>query len=268
VAATVEALEKSVAYWQREAARDNALAKDGAIAEAQAERTVNQVDEIKGQLNAAREKRNALSHTIRALSWKKAQFTAQLDYFNLTAPFDGVVSRRMADPGDLASPGKPLITVEDRSRLMLAFDVPQKDLDRVHERLSVSWRFAGKSFSANLSHLYPTLSEAKMVRAEVYIDGPDMAVPTMGAYVPMTVQVTKFKNVILVPMDCLIDHSGKTPYVYRVQDERITVLKVKVLGNNSKQAAVEGLNPDDTLVINTFLGWATLADGMSVEVAK
>ena len=34
-------------------------------------------------------------------------------YATLTAPFDGVVTEKSVDPGNMASPGQPLITVED-----------------------------------------------------------------------------------------------------------------------------------------------------------
>ncbi len=40
-------------------------------------------------------------------------------YAVLAAPFDGVVSERHADPGMMAAPGAPLLTVEDESRLQL-----------------------------------------------------------------------------------------------------------------------------------------------------
>lgn len=266
--ATVAALEKSTAYWEREAKRDNTLAKDGAIPEAQAEGTANKADEISGQHDAARRKSTALSETIRSIKRKKAQLQAQLDYYKLQSPFDGVVTRRLVDPGDLASPGKPLITVEDRSRLMLAFDVPQQDLDRIHEGLPVAFTIAGKSLQAKLSHLYPALTAARMVRAEVYIDGPDRTGVTIGAYVPVIVRLSQFTNVTLVPADCLVNNQGKKPYVYVVKNGHVTVRPVTVLGDNGKLNAIEGVKAGEQAVINTFLGWANLAQGMPVEVTK
>ena len=268
VSATVTALKKSVSYWEREAKRDMALAKDGAIAEAQAEGTVNKADEVSGQLDAAYQKQKALSHTIQSLQQKKAQLAAQLNYFTLTAPFDGMVSRRLVDPGDLAAPGKPLITVEDRRRLLLVFDVPQQDLDRVHEGLPVVWQLNEKKYTSSLTHTYPSLTAARMIRAEVNIEGPDMADLTIGAYIPVTVRVNTLKDVVIVPVDCVVKSSVKTPYVFQVKNGHIAVRQITVLGENGKQAAVQGVNPDDALVINTFLGWAMLADGMPVEVSK
>lgn len=45
-------------------------------------------------------------------------------YAALTAPFDGVVTSRTVDPGDLAVPGAPLVVVEDRGPRDGLFAVP------------------------------------------------------------------------------------------------------------------------------------------------
>jgi RND family efflux transporter MFP subunit len=48
-----------------------------------------------------------------------------LGYTKVTAPFDGVITRKYADVGDLASPGKPLLEMEDARDLRLEADVPE-----------------------------------------------------------------------------------------------------------------------------------------------
>jgi RND family efflux transporter MFP subunit len=54
-------------------------------------------------------------------------------YATLTAPFDGVVTEKSVDPGNMASPGQPLVTVEDdRSfRLEVRLDVSRAALVHV-----------------------------------------------------------------------------------------------------------------------------------------
>ena len=48
-----------------------------------------------------------------------------LGYTRVTAPFDGVITRKYADVGDLAAPGKPLLEMEDARDLRLEADVPE-----------------------------------------------------------------------------------------------------------------------------------------------
>jgi RND family efflux transporter MFP subunit len=48
-----------------------------------------------------------------------------LGYTKVTAPFAGVITRKYADVGDLAAPGKPLLEMEDSHTLRLEADVPE-----------------------------------------------------------------------------------------------------------------------------------------------
>lgn len=48
-----------------------------------------------------------------------------LGYTKLVAPFDGIVTRKLADVGDLASPGKPIIEMEDPCALRFEADLPE-----------------------------------------------------------------------------------------------------------------------------------------------
>lgn len=45
---------------------------------------------------------------------------------SLRAPFDGVVAARLADPGDMAVPGKPIVVIHDPASLRLEADVSEK----------------------------------------------------------------------------------------------------------------------------------------------
>lgn len=48
-----------------------------------------------------------------------------LGYTKVAAPFDGVITRKHADVGDLATPGKPLLEMEDSRTLRLEADAPE-----------------------------------------------------------------------------------------------------------------------------------------------
>jgi RND family efflux transporter MFP subunit len=60
---------------------------------------------------------------------KEAQ--AMLGYVEVRAPFAGVISRRLADTGDFASPGKPLVEIENPEILRFEADVPEALIDRI-----------------------------------------------------------------------------------------------------------------------------------------
>lgn len=62
-----------------------------------------------------------------------------LGYTKVTAPFDGIVTRKYADVGDLAAPGKPLLEMEDSRELRLEAGVPEAVVGRLAlgDKLSV-----------------------------------------------------------------------------------------------------------------------------------
>ena len=53
----------------------------------------------------------------------RTQLDVMQGYAAVTAPFDGVVSRRMIDPGSFVAPGTPLLVVQDVSRLRISVSV-------------------------------------------------------------------------------------------------------------------------------------------------
>jgi len=71
--------------------------------------------------STARQARAASDASMEA----QKQAEAVLGYATLVSPLDGVVAERLADPGDIASPGNILLRVFDPTRLML--DVPVRE---------------------------------------------------------------------------------------------------------------------------------------------
>jgi RND family efflux transporter MFP subunit len=51
---------------------------------------------------------------------------ANLSYTSIAAPFDGIVSEKLCDAGDLATPGKPLFRVEQPTDFRLEAYVPER----------------------------------------------------------------------------------------------------------------------------------------------
>jgi len=66
------------------------------------------------------------------------QAMTSLDYTRIRAPFDGVVTGKKADRGSFASPGMPILTVEDTRRYRLEVAVNEGDLRHVQTGGEVS----------------------------------------------------------------------------------------------------------------------------------
>ena len=266
--ATVESLEKTSAYWQREAERDSTLVEKGAIPGAQGEGTADKANEAKGKLDAARQKSAAIQHQTESLKRKQAELETTLGYCTIRSPFNGLVSHRMVDPGDLAAPGKSLMVIEDRSRLKLCFDVPQQDLPQIREGLAVEYLVAGRKRTATVSHMFPSLSTARMLRGEVYLEGAGTDGLSSGAYVPLRVALGKRKDVTLVPAASVVESPDRKSHVFVVADGHLEARPIDILGYSGGDVAVEGVHVGKQVVLSTFLGWAQLSSGLRVEAMK
>ncbi len=237
-------------YWQKEYERDEALFKAGAISEEEFDRAKVAFAKGKAALSSAEKRIDELS--------------AQLDYLQIKSPYDGIVSKRFVDPGDMAMPGRPLFLIEDRSRLKLCFDVPQEDVGIVKKGGAVYFSVNGKEFSATITNVFPSLDNGRMVRVEVYVDPiPDLKT---GEYVKLKVLTARKQDVIVVPESSIVRQDGKRPYVFIVEKGRLKVFPV-ITGIKSKGfVEVRNLPEGVAVVKNQYLSWTRLSDGEAVKI--
>ena len=256
---TITSLETNLDFWSKENERDSGLARQGALDQATADATKNRLAGARAKLDAARDNAKSLNHRLKIIE-------AKLTYTCLTSPFDGLITSRDVDPGDLATPGKLLMVVEDHSRLKLAFDAPQEDFDFLKEGLPVHTRVSGKEFSLRITHIYPSFDRTRMVRVEAAVS-PDSGF-RIGAFVPLSVVAVYHENAVTVPGESLLENSDGAVAVFVVKEGKLEVRPVKKIMESGGKAEVEGVNPGEQVVTSTFLGWATLASGLKVEVIR
>lgn len=99
-----------------------------------------QFDEVKARQQSALAHRDLARAAQLQAKAAVTEAKAVLDFTRVTAPFDGVITERKLDPGAMASPGLPILTVEDVSRYRLEASVNENDLRyvRMGDRVPVS----------------------------------------------------------------------------------------------------------------------------------
>jgi len=125
--ATIDAREIRAQYDEALAVRE------------QAESDLNRATNLFGQNILSQSEYDAAQSKFRVADAAAAAAKTLLDYTKVTAPFAGVITRKDADVGDLAAPGKPLLEMEDPLHLRLEADVPEALVDKVKlgDKLSV-----------------------------------------------------------------------------------------------------------------------------------
>jgi RND family efflux transporter MFP subunit len=118
----------------------------------QAQKSVSpqELDEVGRRAEASVERVEALRAQTEAAKAQDSGARAMLGYTRLRAPFAGVITARLADPGTLASPGLPLLQVDSAGPLQLQATVDESAIGSVRKGMKVPVSLAGAS-TANLT---------------------------------------------------------------------------------------------------------------------
>jgi RND family efflux transporter MFP subunit len=101
--------------------RDQMLYKEQAISLEALQKSTAQKDSAYAQVRSVEEKIKALKNSHNAA-------VLETSYASLSSPIDGVVTKRLQEPGDLAMPGKPVLRVECATDFKVVVQVPQADM--------------------------------------------------------------------------------------------------------------------------------------------
>ncbi len=183
----------------------------------------------------------------------KAQESAantMLGYTRLRAPFDGVVTERRVDPGALATPGTPLLTIEKSGRLRLEVSVDESLLSTIRIGASIPViidAIGNNSLAGKVAEIVPAAdpgSHSFMVK----IDLP----PTQGLRSGMfgRAQLSRgSKAALVVPRSAVVTH-GSLQGVYVVDANKIANLRYITLGNTPGEQVdvLSGLTAGETVI--------------------
>ncbi len=179
----------------------------------------------------------------------------------VVAPFDGVITRKQADVGDLATPGRLLVEIEDPARLRFEADVPEALLDRLKLGAKLPLRISSlkDSLEGAVSEIAP-VAEAVSRTYLVKLDLPVVAGLRAGQFGRVSVP-TGEAAVPHVPMSSVIQR-GQLEFVFVAEGGKAQLRLIRTgkrLGNDVE--VVSGLNVDERIVVDP----AKIQDGQPVE---
>ena len=123
-AALVESTKKQVAAARGALTTARANLQNPAIRSSQASAVQKQITQAQSDVSAAQADAERAQAQL-----KEAQ--ANRNDLNIVAPFDGTIATRSAEPGEVVSPGTPIVTMLDLSKVYLRGFVPEGDIGRV-----------------------------------------------------------------------------------------------------------------------------------------
>lgn len=202
---------------------------------------------------------------------QQVNFNAQ--YARITAPADGFIVKKIANVGELAGPGTPVLfmsSVSGSSKWILRTGVSDKEWAAAEagNNATVSFdAFPGKSFPAIVSKKALAADEQSgSFGLELQVDfGKEQ--PALGLFGKAQIHTSGKSIGFSVPYEALLEANGKNGYVF-VSDDRKTVKRIPVIissiTNNTVYIA-SGLEGHQWVV---SAGSPYLADGSAIKVIQ
>src|SRR5581483_11371164 len=179
------------------------------------------------------------------------------DYSTITAPFDGIVTQRFADPGAMiqasissSTQSVPIVHLAEDSVLRLRFPVPESSVAQVHDGTAcdVDVPAAGQTARATVTRKADRVdSSTRTMMTECDIANPDhKLVP--GMYASATLTLEHKQNVLTLPVQAVSQDEKPTVWLVSV-DGRIEERPVEIgLKTADKVETLSGLKAGDQVI--------------------
>lgn len=210
---------------------------------------------------------------VQAAQANVARLEALTSFKNLTAPFDGIVTARSVDIGDLVDASgrqttKALFVVSDVHMMRIYVNVPQAFLGEMKENLTATLRLPGidETFQARLLTTSNAVSEqSRTALVQLLADNPDGKL-WPGAFTEVQFHIPSDPNVLRIPATALI-FGPHGMQVAKVDAENKVVLRKVQLGRNlgNYVEVSSGVSVSDRLIDSPQ---ETIAPGDAVRISS
>ena len=211
------------------------------------------------ELDAAEAKDATTEAAIASAKAEVQRDKTLLAYTHITAPFDGVITHRYADPGSLIQAGTasdtqsmPLVCLSDNYRLRLDFPVSVAYVKDIHlgDRVEVQVEsLQGKPFSGTISRTAQKVDEdTRTMLTEIEVPNPKLEL-VPGMYATVVLKVERRPQVLTIPTEAI--STDKKASVYLVNPEQQIEERPVTLGleTPAKYEVVAGLKEGDLVLV-------------------
>jgi len=181
---------------------------------------------------------------------------AQLSYTVVKAPFDGVITEKMVEAGELASPGQPLLRMENPRQLRLEATVAEGDLRSVSRGNKIPViidALEGRTLAGVVAQILPA-GDPQTHTFTVKVDLPQAPGLKTGMFGRFQLDKGTSKT-MLVPETAVVER-GELTSVFAVDADRIARLRwVKTGRRLDKQIEIlSGVNVGESVLLDAARG--------------
>ena len=224
------------------------------------------------QVAAAKSKIRAAEQKTRVAQADQGRFQTLHKYMTISAPFEGVVTKRYANAGSMIQAGTasqtqamPIVQLSQNNLLRLILPVPESAVSRVHvgETVEVHVSSLGRTFPGRVARFADKIQQSTRTM-DTEVDVPNASLTLIpGMYAEVNLRVDDRRNVLSVPLEA-VDRSGSSARVYAVISPGVIHITPVTLGLESDQRVEvrSGLQEGDVVVVGRHAG---LKEGQPVQ---
>jgi len=180
----------------------------------------------------------------------------RLSHTRIRAPFNGIISERLMEPGDVVPLHSHILTMFDPATLIIKVPLSEILLTNIDNGYAVKIRIdalGDKEFSGTVSRKYPTIDPVtRQGIIEVKLDPvPERALPGQLARVSINAQTQPLRSLPLIA----VRHDTRGEYVYKLNKTKVEYTPVRTgvqMGDSIE--IIDGLQDGDVVVSKGFLG--------------
>ncbi|MBW1778354.1 MAG: efflux RND transporter periplasmic adaptor subunit [Deltaproteobacteria bacterium] len=238
-----------------------------------AAKELERVSRLKKTDSIAEKRYDAADAAYRALASELARTEAEIEHLEyeihrkkVTAPFSGFVVKEHTQVGQWLSPGSPVVTLVDLSRVRVTVDVPERHFVQLNPQSDTFVTLKSLSdapMPASIDVLLPQGDPAsRTFPVKAGLANPEYRIKS-GMEALVTFSLPTKKEMLLVPKDAVVT-AGYERLVYRIANGKAYPVPVDILGYYDGNVAVSGnLEEGEEVVIR---GNERLRPGQAVEV--
>lgn len=206
-------------------------------------------DEVQKRSQAAQLRLESYAAQTRQAQAAVSGARTELGYTKLRAPFDGVITARLADPGTVAAPGVPLLQVDRNGPLQVVTTVDESAIAWVRTGMTVPVSVDGEAgqMNARVAQIVPAADPASH-SFQVKLDLASEKNLRAGMYATAEFPGAA-REAILAPISA-VTMRGSLACVYAVDAEGVAQLRYVTLGNEhgGQVEVLSGVAAGETLV--------------------
>lgn len=215
--------------------------------------TAKELDNVSLQYKAAKA-------SVDAARQMRNEVNAQLSYTNVTAPFSGIITQKMLDAGSMATPGTPVLILEQSGSLQVSASVGESQIAAIKQGdvALLTIKSVNKVISGKISQISES-SQASGGQYIIKISIPDNDKKDVyaGMYVNVNIPVkagvkmdTTATTGVMVPIESIINNNQLTG-LYTISSNNRAMLRWVRLGKKmgNQVEVLSGLAKNETFIM-------------------